>query len=207
MTPRRKPRYQNEPLWLREELWARGHIEPWELLQISAWKSANANLALLSLNTPADIVDVTSRVLTSLSSASQSTSRDLYADQESWERLEHLTRQALDIETGLRSLHGVRLPVASAVLSILNPELWPIVDVWAIKGTFSPTPPLGRHNEFNFYWAYVSRLAELQQQHALQESLHSLDQRLFNDMRLSKEPPFDRVSAPPRLRPSRKVKC
>lgn len=203
---RRKPRYQTEPLWLREEIWARGYIEPWELLQISAWKSANGNLALLSLNAPVDIVDVTARVMAPLHGYRAMTSRDLHQDQAEWARLQAATQQALHPETGLRSLDGVGLPVASAVLSILNPELWPIVDVWAIQGTFSPTPPTSWHNEFDFYWAYVSRLAELQQEHSLQDSLHGLDQRLYNAMRQGDEPPFDRVPAPARVRRSRKVR-
>jgi hypothetical protein len=206
LVTRRRPTYQTEPLWLRQTIWARGHVEPWELLQISAWKSANANLALLSLNTPADIVSVTSDVLTALGGYRGASSRDLYRDQDEWARLQVATQQALRTDAGLRSLHGVRLPVASAVLSILNPELWPIVDVWAIQGTFSPTPPTAWHNEFDFYWAYVSRLAELQQQQELPESLHGLDQRLYNAMRQGEEPPFERVPAPVRRRRSSRVK-
>lgn len=49
-----QPKYQDEPTHLRDPIWERGQIEPWELLRICAWKSAK-NLALLSLNDPDDI--------------------------------------------------------------------------------------------------------------------------------------------------------
>ncbi len=31
-------KYQEESVELRSDIWQRGHIEPWELLRISAWK-------------------------------------------------------------------------------------------------------------------------------------------------------------------------
>jgi hypothetical protein len=35
-----QPKYQDEPTYLRDPIWERGQIEPWELLRICAWKSA-----------------------------------------------------------------------------------------------------------------------------------------------------------------------
>jgi hypothetical protein len=40
-----QPKYQDEPTYLRDPIWERGQIEPWELLRICAWKSAK-NLGL-----------------------------------------------------------------------------------------------------------------------------------------------------------------
>src|SRR5665811_2363890 len=55
---RPRPTYQIEPIELRAQIWDRGHVEPWELLRICAWKSARG-LAPLSLNDEQEIRDRT----------------------------------------------------------------------------------------------------------------------------------------------------
>ncbi|MEI8323049.1 MAG: hypothetical protein WCG49_08055, partial [Actinomycetes bacterium] len=60
-----KPAFQTEPAELRSVILDRGHIEPWELLRICAWKSAKG-LAWLTLNTEDEIRNYTREAITAL---------------------------------------------------------------------------------------------------------------------------------------------
>lgn len=51
---RRKPEYQDPPLWIAGNAWERGHIEPFELARIAAWKSARS-VAAVTVNRPGEI--------------------------------------------------------------------------------------------------------------------------------------------------------
>ncbi len=50
--------YEDLPQDLSEKAWERGHIEPWELLRIAAWKSSRTP-AFLSLEEPDRIISTT----------------------------------------------------------------------------------------------------------------------------------------------------
>ena len=193
VTQRRRPDYQREPISLRETIWERGHIEPWEFLQISAWKSANGNLALLSLNEPAAVIEYTKAAVTALAPYRTADVRNFADDEPIWEALKHATDYAMGDTTGLRHLRGVRLPVASAVLTILNPKVWPVTDKWAVAAVYEPPPSLTKQGMFAFYWAYLRRLAELQREHARPENIHELDQLLYSAMKDEGTHPFPRV--------------
>ena len=67
-----KPGFQTEPIELRNAILARGHIEPWEMLRICAWKSAKG-LAWLTLNTEDEIRSYTREAITVLKATGSTT--------------------------------------------------------------------------------------------------------------------------------------
>jgi hypothetical protein len=99
----KRPAYQAEPTWISEAAWSRGHLEAWELLKIAAWKSVNANLAWLSLNSPDEIVKVTGAALVELSAYRNASSRELRLRPDAWQAFLAATGTALGTTTGLDS--------------------------------------------------------------------------------------------------------
>ena len=142
----KKIEYQNEPLHLRDEILKRGHITPWELFKIVSWKSAKG-VAWLSLNTEAEIVEFTSEVLRELRTWSWTYGAlmDGNMNDEAWALWEEKVGQVIGADqkhsksghaTGLLRLHGVGYPVATAILAFLNPEVFPVMDKWAVETIF-----------------------------------------------------------------------
>ena len=115
---RGKPAYQTEPgETFRTAIWARGHVEPWELLRIVAWKSAKG-LPWLAMEAPESIASTTEDVVKLLRPFQHVSAADELQRDEGVAFLD-ATTAALGPRTkasGLRILKGVALPVASAVL-------------------------------------------------------------------------------------------
>jgi len=92
---------------------------------------------------------------------------------------------------GPTSLHGIRLPVATAVLTTLNPAAWPVIDRWAIQSLFSPpSPPVDR---LAVYWQYLERLAELQRRWYPDATIHDVDVLAMRMAMSGVDPPFERL--------------
>jgi hypothetical protein len=172
-----KIRYQQRPSELRETLWLQGHIDPLSLFRILAWKSAKG-LASATTNPPGQIERVTGEVLSLLAPYRDASSPP--ADETFWSAT-HDALVGADGKTGLFGLDGLRIPTASAVLSILNPSVWPIIDRWAYAALFdiSPHQASGRIGWFNNYRRYVERLIELLADHPT-TTIHELDQQAMN---------------------------
>ena len=138
-------KYQAEPKELVEEIMRRGHITPWELLKIVSWKSAKG-VAWLSLNTEEEIISYTGETVAGLKSGLGLS--DVLATEmndELWKLWEAKAgeligadkKHAADgVPTGLLRLHGVGYPVATALLGLLKPEVFPIMDRWAVETIF-----------------------------------------------------------------------
>lgn len=170
---RRKIRYQQEPTYLRGALWQQGHIDPLSLFRILAWKSAKG-LASATLNAPGQIEHVTREALSILDPYKEADGPP--DDELSWTA----THDALvgpDGKSGLFGLEGLRVPTASAVLSILNPCVWPVVDRWAYAAILDVTPQqaTARIGWFNNYRAYVEALARVLPGHR-GKTIHEVDQ-------------------------------
>ena len=169
--------YQQRPSHLRDVLWAQMCIDPLSLFRILAWKSAKG-LAGATMNAPGRIEEVTTEVLRLLLP---------YKDESRPPRSEEFwaaTHDALvgpDGKSGLFGLHGLRIPTASAVLSILNPGVWPIIDRWAYSALFGVTPQqaTAKMGWFDNYRQYLERLDDLRSSFPT-KSIHELDQDAMN---------------------------
>lgn len=142
----KKIEYQNEPLHLREEILKRGHITPWELFKIVSWKSAKG-VAWLSLNSETEIVQLTSEALRDIETClwQYGALVDGKMNDEAWAIWEEWVGRTIGADekysesgfaTGLLRLHGVGYPVATAILAFLKPEVFPIMDKWAVETIF-----------------------------------------------------------------------
>jgi hypothetical protein len=86
-------------------------------------------------------------------------------------------------ETGLLALAGVGYPMATAILDILDPEVWPVMDRWATHTVFGRR--LRRYGAAE-YAAYTRHLATVG--HACwpdKPSIHSLDEVAMDTSRRS----------------------
>ncbi|MBG47233.1 MAG: hypothetical protein CML05_02970 [Pseudozobellia sp.] len=93
---------------LEKQLYKKGHeylqrgwLEKSEFLTICLWKSRRPK-KLYNLNSEVEIKTAT---------------RLSFAEKDEIQKIKHLTK-----------LHGVRIPTASAILSVTNPEKYPIID-------------------------------------------------------------------------------
>jgi len=172
---RSKPKYQVEPTHIKKGIWERGHIEPWELLRICAWKSAQG-LASLSMNDEELIRERTAAACVALE---QLHDTDVLATEPDWPHWEDAVRTAVgskDAATGLLGLSGVGYPVATAILCIMNPKAFPVLDRWAIVGTFgSDVLPLRKYCTAAGYRSYAEALAGRADRRD-GASIHELDQ-------------------------------
>ena len=186
MTKKRGLPYQHEPKCLSDGIWQRGWITPWELLQISAWKAANANLASLSTNTEEAIVERTAEVITHLMPLRQF---DALAPTPEWQRWQEQASWAIGSDarrTGLLGLAGIGYPVATAVLCILNPRAFPVMDKWAIAALHGPNERPSDHYGATPYRAYAEALVARQSRFPACSTIHEIDQALMNQGRASK---------------------
>ncbi|HLX88892.1 MAG TPA: hypothetical protein VKR22_10625 [Acidimicrobiales bacterium] len=132
-------RYQDEPSAIAESDWKRGHLTPLELLRIGAWKEARIPAAM-SVNLEGRIEEVTAGALRALDEAGVREWEPLEdTDDLFWEKYARVVRQVVgssDDRSGLYGLDGVRYPAASAVLHILVPNAFPVIDQHAVRAVF-----------------------------------------------------------------------
>jgi len=138
-------KFQREPTDLVPEILERGFITPWELFKIVTWKSAKG-VAWLSLNTEDEIISYTGETVAGLKSWSGPS--DVLTSEmtkEFWDLWEAKAGELIGadkaharsgIASGLLRLHGVGYPVATALLGLLKPQVFPIMDRWAVETIF-----------------------------------------------------------------------
>ena len=169
---RKKFGYQEEPVFLVDGILERGYISPWELLKIVSWKSAKG-VALLSLNTEAEIVELTSEAVRDLTTWSwpYGALRDGNLNDEAWALWEEWVGQVIGADqkhsksghaTGLLRLHGVGYPVATAILAFLKPEVFPVMDKWAVETIFGEGASRKRWQHKSKYREYAQLLVNPQ---------------------------------------------
>jgi hypothetical protein len=159
-----KPGFQTEPVELQNAILARGHIEPWELLRICAWKSAKG-LAWLTLNTEDEIRNYTREAITALNASGGTTDvLNGSLSEDDWNAWETKAGELIGADakhggpSGLLRLHGVGYPVATAILGFLAPTTFPVMDKWAVETIFGPGASKKRWQRKAAYRAYAERL-------------------------------------------------
>jgi hypothetical protein len=169
---RKKFGYQEEPVFLVNGILERGYLSPWELLKIVSWKSAKG-VALLSLNTEAEIVELTSETVRDLTTWSWPYGAliDGNMNDEAWKLWEEWVGQVIGADqkhsesrraTGLLRLHGVGYPVATAILAFLKPEVFPVMDKWAVETIFGEGASRKRWQHKSKYREYAQLLVNPQ---------------------------------------------
>jgi hypothetical protein len=186
---RSKPAYQAElDEEFRSRIWAQGHITPLQFFRIAAWKSAKG-LAPLSLNTEADFRERTETLLRLLLPYR---THNVVRDRTDWDEWEHGAAAMIGSKndhTGLLGLSGVGYPMATAVLAVLAPESFPVIDIWAVEAVFGTgsgrrTWAWQRSAVYRRYAEHISRSDVPDLRHVT--SIHERDQFLMRTMKAGK---------------------
>ncbi len=131
-------RYQSAPTDVSESAWRRGFMTPLEVFRSAAWKSA-LGLGELSLNTEEEFEVVTGEAMDHIRSWR---GRSLVGvdNNDDWIDWHATARSAIGSNyvprTGLMRLNGVSYPMATALLCVLDPTVWPVMDRWAVQSVF-----------------------------------------------------------------------
>ena len=161
--------YQQEPKGLVVDIMERGYITPWELFKIVSWKSAKG-VAWLSLNSEDEIISCTKETVAGLKSWSGPV--DILAEEMTdalWSEWEAKAGELIGadkkyaeggVATGLLRLHGVGYPVATAILGLLKPEVFPVMDKWAVETIFGKGASKKRWQTKSKYLAYTQLLVK-----------------------------------------------
>jgi hypothetical protein len=136
--------YQACPDWIAGRAWNRGYIEAFELARIAAWKSA-VGVAAITVNKPDEIEACTRAVISAIRPWLGKKGTELASDF-GWAAWQQTANTAIgwigrrEPSSGLLSLKGVGYPMATAILDILDPNVWPVIDKWAAKTVFGVIP-------------------------------------------------------------------
>jgi hypothetical protein len=137
--------YQKRPDWIADKAWNCGYIESFELTRIAAWKNAQG-VAAITVNKPGEIEACTRAAMSVIEPwrGKTATALDTDADWADWQQTVNAAIGWVAGQrepcSGLLSLKGVGYPVASAILDILDPDVWPVIDRWAAKTVFGSKP-------------------------------------------------------------------
>ena len=174
--------YQVRPSSIAASAWNRGYLKPLELLRIAAWKTGQG-LGSLTVNTEHDIM---SRTGAAMHSIQHWKGRQVVGltDQARWDDWRETARCAIGVAAtreGLLGLKGVGYPMATAILDILDPDVWPVIDQWAVQTVFGTRPdgtswPARQWQCAVAYEAYARHLAtEGAKRWGSSHSIHQLD--------------------------------
>jgi hypothetical protein len=133
--------YQVRPSYIADLAWHRGYLKPLELLRIAAWKTGQG-LGSLTLNTEESIESRTGAAIDCIRPWKGRRVVGLN-DKAIWDNWRETARRAIGVKAtseGLLGLKGVGYPMASAILDILDPEVWPVMDRWAVRTVFGAQP-------------------------------------------------------------------
>ena len=151
--------YQIRPEDVAELAWDRGYLKAWGLFRVAAWKSAKG-LAPLCLNTEEDIEQRSRSAMAAIAPL-----RDVNiascTDEGVWRTWLEAAWAAIGdkrLGTGLLGLRGVGYPMATAVLDVLDPKVWPVIDKWAVQTVFGHVPEV-KWKRGVAYQAYARHLA------------------------------------------------
>lgn len=167
--------YQVRPNHVADSAWRLGYMTPLELFRVAAWKSAK-NLAELTLNSEDDIMQYTRDAIDGLRAWKGRAALRL-DDDACWEAWRTTANSVIGVQgqSGLLALQGVGYRVATAILCILDPEVWPVIDRFATETVFGR--PLTWYGAAQ-YTAYTRHLATKGHDCWPDEpSIHTLDRR------------------------------
>jgi hypothetical protein len=104
-------------------------------------------------------------------------------------------------KSGLLALDGVGYPVASAILALLLPKVFPVIDKWTVLGVYGPKARNWQRKVV--YKNFTERLVELADLSPGCTSIHEVDQWVMNsvigcpdDVACRICLPFDRITQP-----------
>ena len=189
------PRYQVRPDYVADRAWERGYLRPLEFFRVAAWKTGQG-LGSLTLNSEESIEARTKAVIDCIQAWR---GRKVVAvdDDALWADWRETARSAIGIKadkTDLLGLDGVGYPMASAILDILDPHVWPVIDRWAVQTVFgaqssgAPLPARWWHRAA-VYQTYARHLATTGAAcWGSSLSIHELDQKAMS-MAMKKECP------------------
>jgi len=154
-----------------------------EVLRVGAWKSAKG-LGWLTLNTEEDFEMVTKEAMDCIRQWRGAAVIGL-DDDNGWIRWRETARSAIgsnfEPKSGLMRLEGVGYSMASALLCILEPNVWPVIDKRGVQTVFGKRPDgrlldTGRWQRAVAYCAYARHLATKGSTHWPQAvTMHELD--------------------------------
>jgi len=135
---KRKPYQEPIERGIIDEIWMRGWITGFELLKIGAWKSAKP-VPLLTVNSEDLIESVTGSALDAISEFRHV---DVTSEVVDWGRWVEAAATAIGRKpsSGLLRLSGVGFPTATAILAVVAPGAFPVMDKWAISEVFEVSP-------------------------------------------------------------------
>jgi len=174
--------YQVRPSEVALLAWERGHLKPLELLRVAAWKTGQG-LGSLTMNSEEAIETRTRDAIDNIRPWKGRRVVGL-TDNALWDDWRETARRAIGAAAageGLLSLKGVGYPMATAILDILDPEVWPVIDQWAVRTVFGTAPdgkswPCSRWQCAAAYEAYARHLAiEGPNFWGFANSIHTLD--------------------------------
>lgn len=184
MSPKSKPKaYQYEPETIRTAAWARGWMTGLEVLRVVAWKSA-AGLAEVTMNRECEFNRRTHDAMAYIASLRTDPVR-AQLDDVYWTRWGAVAAWAVGSQggSGLLALRGVGYPVASAILCILDPAVWPVIDKWAVETVFGHTATQAK-NAWHHWFVYRDFARHLADQGSATwprtPTIHRLDQEAMN---------------------------
>jgi len=159
--------YQGEPADLVSKIFERGYITSLELFKIVTWKSAKG-VAWLSLNDEEKIVEYTKETIAGLRLWSGPDDiLEVEMTDNYWDLWEAKAGELIGaagrwtdngVSTGLLRLHGVGFPVATAILGLLKPRVFPVMDKWAVETVFGSGESKRRWQTKAKYRAYAQCL-------------------------------------------------
>ena len=181
--PRKK--FQNEvSLDFVHQIWSRGYLTGFDLCRIGAWKSAQS-VALLTVNDETQIEIVTRKSLTAIREFREV---DVVNDVVDWGSWRVAVSTAIGQSrkkpaTGLLSLYGVGYPMATALLAVMAPRAFPVLDKWALSQTIGIPPReagASRWHTAETYMGYCKQLATDDRAEFKGLSIHQRDQWMMN---------------------------
>jgi hypothetical protein len=166
-----------------ELLWKQQEIQPFQLMRIVAWKSAGA-LAELTLNDENDILIRTRHAMVAILPFR---GLNVVTQEVDWRAWRDAAASAIGDEkrgTGLYGLRGVRYPVATAILATLLPDVFPVMDKFAVSSVFGVSLREGESAKFHRadrYKEYCWRLVSSEVPGVREiSSVHERDQFFMN---------------------------
>ncbi len=166
-----------------ETIWSRGYLTGFELARIAAWKSAQS-VASITVNSEEQIRDCTQKLLSRIS---EFRTVDVIGDEVDWAQWRECVGSAIGRKarpsSGLLQLQGIGYPMATAVLAVLAPTSFPVMDKWAIAEIFSVHPQEASktkwHKAVN-YVEYCRHLVDVMRpEFASHMNIHERDQAVM----------------------------
>ncbi len=175
--------YQYYPVGVCRRAWACGFVSAHDALRVAAWKQARIPAAM-SVNPPLQIERVTAAAMAKLR-ASGCQHWQPFGNQAPafWQSYEDLVRDVVGAKsgrTGLYALDGLGYPMASAILCVLDPTMFPVIDQHAVRAIFGTEPDgsdFGTKKWYcaRVYAAYARHLATVVHNQWPAHTFHRLD--------------------------------